>query len=459
MVWHVDRVLSYPTVEEPTDVLYDGRYTWVCAARKVFIFDTFDLYEEEQKDPFEYEELKNAPLKLIREIDLLHLDIPTGFGDSYYLAKVGDYVYVSSGKTYNQVMRLHRTDPYDTFITTTLPKTMNSNIGAGANKLWFVNSHQSEDSGSDRQRMYSFDINSNTFSYDEIPTTKQKKERYIAYPYNGEVYVTDTNNVSVSKFTVGNGLFASTIRTGNRNPTYMSVTDDKDLRVFSVNGMAQNINTVSASVTNLFGTLDVVLGVGENEDYYWFLDDLGGLKRVQKSNNYMRLTGGDQPDYTIKTDEFSELGVPTTGSVSKVLNDKDKFVLGGAAKGKGEGYLLYRKLTWTSGPHIDTDFRIISDDDGDVTISGTVVDSIQPGDAFEVDDIAAFKNRLTTSISRDFDRWNGSAIETVTLDPYVFVLSSTKVQAFRATRLYRENYRNLSATGMVSTGLEDFTGD
>lgn len=369
----------YP--DGPSDMLFDGRYIWIAAATNIHIFDVIDFHDAELKDEFEYHELKNVTMSQVRTINLGASTIPIKFTGSHYLEKVGDYVYVTNdlgGKLYDKIMRLHRTDPDSTFDVIDLPVTMDSNMVGAANKLWFCNNHKMDDY-SDRQSLYNFDISASTFSSVEIPTRKQQKERFLAYPYNGEIYVTDHNNVSVSKFTVSDGLFASTIRTGNRHPTMMSVTDDKDLRVFSINGMVQNINTVSASVTNLFGTLEVIEGVGEIEEFYWFLDDLGGLKRVEKATNFMRLTDADQIDYELLLDEFPN---PIT-----------------------------------------------------------------------------LKNKLITTEELVYDRWNGSAIETVTLDPYVFVLSDTRVQAFRATRMYRDNYRNIGAAGMISTGLEDYMGD
>lgn len=175
---------------------------------------------------------------------------------------------------------------------------MNSNLCAAGGKLWFVGASWGDDA---QQRLYSYDPITNTKTTTNIPVRPSRTRTWIADGYNGYVYITNHNNVSVSKFNVETGAFVKIIRT-NALPKRIFSGPDRRIWVSSFAGMLTLVDWDDDGVHNNWGTESEVLGFAidpTDASKAWFVRSNGVLTRMNLNTNEQFETGATTNDWNM----------------------------------------------------------------------------------------------------------------------------------------------------------------
>jgi hypothetical protein len=274
MAWQFEKVFNTTIPTTPKHMAFDGKFIWVTGVNNVYVYSYWE--EGELRDvPFEsiddldYNKF-DGKLKLIETIS-----VPNG---SYWITRGYDKMWVSSGAIFDKITGISITtlEVTDNIVC---PKMMASNLLYENSKLWMVNQFEED---VDRQKLFNLDINLIVWNSDEIQTRKQQALCYLATPYNGSIYVTNFNNVSIAKFSADTGLFERLIRV-NAFPTTLLGTSDRELFVGSYEGVISSINTSDNLVSHPFSALDDINSMSIDGDYFWIVHSSGRLMRLNRS--------------------------------------------------------------------------------------------------------------------------------------------------------------------------------
>lgn len=217
--------------------------------------------------------------------------------NAFYIQKLGDKMYVTNTSTFKEVFvfdiptQMYSrvidvsetfTDATNEFFVKNTVYGMNSNLEVANGKLWFVGSAFGE---TWPQRIYNFDPATDTKSYGEIDAKPSRARIWVSNGYNGYVYCTNPNNVSVSKFLDTTGAYVSTIRV-NSDPTRIFADASKKIWVNSYAGMLSLLDWdddqshLDWATTSDGGDRALALQVDPNDSsFIWFLDNGGVLVR------------------------------------------------------------------------------------------------------------------------------------------------------------------------------------
>lgn len=173
--------------------------------------------------------------------------------NAYYIKKCADKMYVTNGANFREVFEfsidtqnllsvINVEETYlgmtHSFVTgTTFTKgtkyAMNSNLESANNKLWFVGTAFGDDWP---QKLYSYDVLTGTRTTTDIPARPSLARTWVANGYNGSVYISNYNNVSVTRFSNVDGSLGAVIRS-NAFTTHMHSTPDRRIWASSYGGM------------------------------------------------------------------------------------------------------------------------------------------------------------------------------------------------------------------------------
>lgn len=182
---------------------------------------------------------------------------------------------------------------------------MNSNLAAAGGRLWMVGSYFADDYV---QQLYSMDpFASTALSATDTHGRPQAARAWLADGYNGGLYKTDYNDVSVTRYDSTTGAYVTQVRT-NAFPTRVFVGSDRRIWACSFAGMVTLIDWDDNQAHNDYGTLTSCLG--------WATDPSDGTKA------WFITVGGDGND-----DDEDD------GSVVRYdLNDKSRLENSGSTK-------------------------------------------------------------------------------------------------------------------------------
>jgi hypothetical protein len=370
MPWGFESVYKLSVGSVNKALAFDGKYIWTCDG--VGNIKVVDFWGYSKFNELEYNKLTpdlwDDKLTIKKSITL------TGY--SHDMVFGAGYIWVMNiAKT--KITRIDVQD-YST-IEINLPTEMDSNIAYGEDKIWFADKAPETQSSPDTQNLYylscsSLEVSSGT----EIPNKKQIEPIHIAYGKNGYVYLTNFNDVSVSKFDASDGSHVTDIRV-NREPTHIYVDEDLKIWVSSYGGMLSSIDNLDA-VTHSHGTVSNVKSMADDGTYFWVTTVNDSLLRINKS--------------------------------TKSILEADT--------GQGEDYEL-----------------LLSDSFSDANIQ-----------------------KLLITPAFTYEAWNGSSYDTIEVKQYVFAITNSYINTFRNYKpLIRENFAQLDAVAMISTGEYDYTGD
>lgn len=187
---------------------------------------------------------------------------------------------------------------------TTVPVMCFQRMCAANGKIWLTTMGID---GNDRQRVYFYDIATDTWSYTVIPGKKQTEMRDLIDGLDGNVFITAFNEHAVKRFNTTTGAYVDTTRV-NRHPYRLSVNQDKDLFVMSENGMVSKITQPAMVVSNICGTLESVDSMYDTGTHYWFFGLGAQMLRLDKSTYDAKTVLGPNVGSRITFDKYLTLG-------------------------------------------------------------------------------------------------------------------------------------------------------
>ena len=320
-MWLFDKLfVSDEQTNTINDILFDGAHIAVSTGKKVVFFSywTEDAEYEDRYNTPDFTPTGNLPLPVFFTWDLSSV----ATNNLFYLAKEGNNLFVTDGSEYGVVYRLDLSTRLKGLTKTTadstytLPTSSNARFAAANDKLWFTDLATMDQIDPERQKLYSYDIFTLTYNSDDIPTRKQFEPVQIVYGNSTYIWLTNYNNVSVMKYSVLAGAWASTVRTA-RSIKSIYANQNNQVFVGSVNGLVQSINQSTDFVTQLLGTsIDGVScdGLVEDGTFVWAVSEDLSLARVNKTTYDARFTNGTA-GYKIGS---SSVTYPFAGSARKI---------------------------------------------------------------------------------------------------------------------------------------------
>lgn len=315
--------------------------------------------------------------------------------------------------------------------TIKMPEMMNSNIVFNNNKMWTVSLSTNN---AYQQILYWYDFPSKTFGAYPIPVRHQSQKRFLTRDYNGFILVCDYNNLSISKFT-NNGAYVSTTRTSagtggaNREPSYMTLDQNRNVYVSSFNGMIQRFDSNTDTFTSYSTGLGDVHSFVDSGPYLWvgshkiasIVSFAGKIYECTESH----IARGTEPDPT-------KWAVVVDASISA----KDG--------------------VWTAGSYYidDTEDLIrITKSDQSIRHFGTSERDIQ------IEDVQSLKGAQVNTVMISQQFVCATAAGNVTIPQYVWCIAGTSLVGLPTSSMFRQNYYEMNGMAMMSLGNYDYTGD
>lgn len=213
-------------------------------------------------------------------------------------------VYVTNGMPYSEVFAFNLSDqnisttPRISFSETidgiSVPRMMSSNILFADGKLWSVAARYDDVTP---QNVTSFAVSGGAVVNIALTARPGTARSWLANGFNGHVYVTNFNNLSVSKVTYA-GALASTIRV-NSSPMYVYGFADQRIYVSSFAGMLSLVDWDDDSVQNDWGTEGYAVSLNidpTDTSRLWFCRS-GAIVRHE-------LNTQDQVEITLEDDDW-----------------------------------------------------------------------------------------------------------------------------------------------------------
>lgn len=383
MSWNFHRLQQYELANVDY-MCFSGSYMLCLAGNEVHVVDYW-IEPTDSGYSYEYVEYDDLEIGESANRDMYLQNIITLPSNAMFLVKAHDHFYTVT----SSLDKIYKFDLTGTVTTINLPLDVKvgSNLYYARDKLWFVQRAYEvleNQTPSDRQKLYWYDLNTLSFSSVEIPDKKQFSYRSIAYPFNDEIYVSNYQNTRVHRFNVDTGAYIGYTTVNNRSYKVFATTD-RDLYVCSTGGMISHLDSSTHTVTHHSSSVNgssspiSIDHIEEVDGEFWYVGNDTSLNVMNTTTKDLKLTSSGA-DYGIETTKF---------------------------------------------------------DDG-------------------------VFNALATTWTFDYQRWNGSSFDTITVPPYVFVTTDSFVYAIALRNLrtfYKQYYTQLKTVSMISTGAEDYTGD
>ena len=299
----------------------------------------------------------------------------------------------------------------------------------------------------DRQKVYTWGgpAGRRNWSIVEIPTKKQFVRAMMCSGYNGSVYITNFNNVSVAKFNAQTFTFDKFIRV-NAFPQQIWASSNRDIFVASYGGMLSRIDPFTDEVFNAHSTIATATSIAPMPDgYVWFtsmksvhpgeemkFDDDTVIGRVNRNDNSVRFSGKSKK-------KIDQIPSPPDKEASYIAESTDT----GSSVG----------TTSSDKPNDDPDPA------KNKPITTSINYEIKKHDwNIDTDDIGF--SRCIVTIPFQYKKFNGTTWDTIDVKPYLIMIGASQI---KFVRLYREFYKvdtlEINGQAMISTGSEDYIGD
>lgn len=342
-----------PTVDEVDDLLWQ-RYTEEGPLRKLKLITFISVGASQVKRSTRYLSLSVAPgwtggagsttvgattvtFTANRE-DLL---VATEVGSNsvgvaltpYWIAKVGDKMVVSNGANFDrcwvfdiatqrpessfqfpmqtEIPQAYEDNPCDTGIIAspqTQRITANSNMIGSNGRIWFVNTFYNDDTP---QRLYNYKLSDSTLASTTINVRPSDYRTWVADGFNGQIYVTNYNGVSITRFSAETGLQTARIRT-NAFPTKIFTDQNRQIFVPSYGGMLTLVDWDDDGVHNDYsaeyeedGTIPTLVSDPTDTDKIWYARAEGKVVRYSLGTKEQYETGSGEDDWVIRETGFA----------------------------------------------------------------------------------------------------------------------------------------------------------
>lgn len=408
--WTFERLYKKDVNGNFRDIMFDGRDVWVATTSALTVLNWWDEDTNgEYLDAAYYFDRHTVDFHVIAEIGLSAELTANALSPSLYVTKMvqlndsvhclmSDSLTITTWSKTSKKITAH----------TTAPESVNS-LAVANGKLWMT-SVMPEDA-SDQQRLHSYAVATDAWAVTVIPGRKQiDVPRDMVDGLDGYLYVTAANDHAIHKFNASNGNFVSTHRI-NRAPYALAVTQDKKVWIASDKqgkanaGMLTSFDQSTNTPTNksAVGGSIKMMTIDERTNKAWFFGEACSLGRLDLTTGDFRFR--PTPGNTAVTDAW----YPPSSGFTITLND------------------------W----ELDCGPMGVGTDPGPIK-GGLVTPQI------------------------NYQRWNGSALEDVTVLPYVMFASQksgvVSVFAARASAMVRVNKIDVLGTAMVATGAQNYYG-
>ena len=280
---------------------YDGRYMWVCATNGIGIYEFWGESSDDEPTTDELDDLlwprytEFGPKRKLKLITFIKIDAsnitrstrylslslaPSWTGGAgtttvggtnitftqkrddlliatevtanssavalsqYWIVKAGTKMCVSAGANFSKVFVFDiGTQQLDSIVTlnnepSAVPTVANRNLHFQDGKIWCVNTLFTDTTA---QRLISKSLSTGTETSTTINVRPSSVRTWIANGYNGFVYITNHNGVSISKYVEGTGAFSARIRT-SAWPHHIFTNSDKRILVASGESLLSGID-------------------------------------------------------------------------------------------------------------------------------------------------------------------------------------------------------------------------
>ena len=442
------------TPGNPFDAVQVGRFLWVSTTNNQI--KVYELSGEASNFEPAWETLDELNGGWGSKTLRWTIDVPEG---CYWLAKSTGSVYATNkASNFTKISRIGlESRTVDELIETPLVhidgidglvnQPMNSNIVYENNRVWMVSTAKKDELPNDRQKVYTLGgpIGRRNWSTVEIPTKKQFVRAMLCSGYNGSVYITNFNNVSVSKFNAQTFTFDKFIRV-NAFPQQIWASSNRDIFVASYGGMLSRIDPFTDEVFNAHSTIATATSLAPMpDDYVWFtsmksvhpgeemkFNDATVIGRVNRNDNSVRFSGKSKK-------KIDQIPSPPDKEASYIAESTDT----GSSVGN----------TNASAPN----------ESPDPTKNTPITTSINyeiKGHDWNIDTADIGFSRCLVTIPFQYKKFNGTTWETIDVKPYLIMIGSSMI---KFVRLYREFCKvdklEINGQAMISTGSEDYIGD
>lgn len=480
------------SIVAPTAMEYDGRYMWVTAATGIAIYEWWGAASDHEPDWETLDELvterygfdgdktklrlvtfistgkRSTILESLKDASAEKLNGKIWFATTNmgslspaWIKKCAGKMYVANGANFNSVFEFDI--QRQSFIRTIdLGVGTCSNLAASNAKLWFADAVFSD---TVLQKLYSYDPVTNTKTATDIPVRPSLARTWITTGYNGSVYVTNYNNVSISRFSDTSGEFQKTIRV-NAEPTHIFSGPDRRIWVSSFGGMLSLIDYDDDEVHNDFST-----GVGDTQRAVGLATDPSNGSKVWFVNADMILARQD-----LNTKEQIESAPRNTGPIFDVETSKPmmpKLVFTATSPGTFD-LTVNGKSIGGAGANGNRVVRV--SDSGTYTFAvPKVIYNI--GDRYEaLNGQTQFYGAPVATEDWQFDSehiaqpttlmivppmyYQDETLTTHLIKPYLFILDAAHISLMRLENyIYRDVYATVNGQAAVAMGPQEYFGD
>jgi hypothetical protein len=232
----------------------------------------------------------------------------------YWIAKVGDKMVVSDGANFSRcwVFDIETQRPESSFAFSNTEYdgsqvTANSNMVGANGRIWFVNTVYDDANG---QRLYNYRLSDSTLGYATVNVRPTQTRTWLADGFNGQIYVTNYNGVSVTRFDYDTGAQTARVRV-NAFPTKIFTDQNRQIFVASFGGMLSLVDWDDDGVHNDYSaeyeeasTIPCFATDPTDTDKIWFAQVGGKVTRYSLSTKQQYETG-DGNDWNIKETGFA----------------------------------------------------------------------------------------------------------------------------------------------------------
>lgn len=379
-----------------------------------------------------------------------------------YVVACAGKIYVANGSTFSSIYEFdpntHQfvrsisssevfAGPTNEYFTASTTYGANSNLCAAGAKLWFVGSSFGD---SEQQKLYCYDPLTSTKTTTNIPVRPSRTRTWICDGQNGSVYITNYNNVSVTRFNTSDGSFGATIRV-NGLPTRVFSGPDRRIWVNSYAGMLSLVDWDDDGVHNDWGSeFDVLSAAVDPTDAakLWVVRTDGILVRLNL-NDSTRFEMVKTPTKQITASDTSQVAAGTSGGGSLVTQ-----ALLGTAVANDVAH-VYDPLTDTTHEYVSVIFDTVKElyewqYTGEIPESGLRDWNISHAKLSHPEQIM-----FTPSMT-----FTDSVGDEHTLHPYMLLIQDDKLLALRMDKpLYRDVYAEIHGQAAVASGSLGYFGE
>ena len=233
----------------------------------------------------------------------------------YWIAKVGSKMVVSNGANFTRcwIFDIETQRPESSFAFSNSEFdgsqiTANSNMVGSNGRIWFVNTVYDDANG---QRLYNYRLSDSTLGYATVNVRPTQTRTWVADGFNGQIYVTNYNGVSVTRFDGESGAQTARVRV-NAFPTKIFTDQHRQIFIASYGGMLTLLdwdddgvhNDYSAEYTDA-GTLACFASDPTDTDKVWFAQATDGKVTRYSLSTKQQYETGTGADWNIKETGFA----------------------------------------------------------------------------------------------------------------------------------------------------------